>query len=145
MPESLEHKSVHGWTPLHLAVAVRRPEIVELLMAAGANQRARDKCGRNVIHIMAGSDPEILRKMISLFDKAHVKEMFLEKCNQGESFSQLAPLSYWMVKNAQNSDWNSINPDQKLEVIKVFAEHSQADDMELINGEGDLPLHQVRL
>lgn len=151
MPESLEQKSCQGFTPLHVAVAIRRPEIIELLIDAGANQRVRDACGRNVVHNMVVAlssstlradgmtDLKRLRDMLQLFDKDHVKEMFLERCTLGREVSTLTPLAYWMI---HRHGWQDA---MKPELIKILMEYSQGEDLELINGEGDLPLHYVSL
>jgi ankyrin repeat protein len=149
IPDAPETKSSQGWTPLHVAVAIRRPEIVEFLLSVGANQRVRDNCSRNVIHNMvvppegqtemwtspkSHLDPDKLRAIIGLFDKKHVEEMLLERCTLEPSLSTVTPLAYWMSKN---TDY------KKPDIIEVLTEYSRGDDMGLVNGEGDLPLHQA--
>ena len=155
MPAALEHKSTQGFTPLHLAVAVQRSEIVQLLISAGANQRVRDRHGRSVVHNMlvplVASDnswdgtrslfnPVRLRELLQLFDRSHVKEMLLERCTLGHHFSSLTPLAYWLKKNTSIGGWTS---HMKPDIIEILTEYSGSEDMDLINGEGDLPLHQV--
>lgn len=155
MPTALEHKSTQGFTPLHLAVAFQRPEIVELLISAGANQRVCDRHGRNVVHNMlvplVASDkawdtttchfnPVRLRELLQILDRSHVKEMLLERCTLGPRFSSLTPQAYWLKKNSSTHGRTS---HMKPDVIKILTEYSGSEDMDLINGEGDLPLHQV--
>jgi ankyrin repeat protein len=155
MPTALEHKSTQGFTPLHLAVTVRRPEIVELLISAGANQRVCDRHGRNILHNMlvplVASDlawhstmslfsPVRLRELFQLLDRSHIKEMLLERCTLGPHFSSLTPQAYWLKKNTSTHGRTS---HMKPDVIKILTEYSGGEDMDLINGEGDLPLHQV--
>ncbi len=140
-PESLEQKSIEGFTPLQLAVLAHQPEVVTYLLSQGANQRHRDKAGRNVLHSMvaykqnggAKTDPEKLQQMIDLFDKAAVKEMLLERCT--ERPGALTPLAYWMAKNSGNY--------KKSDIVAILSKYSNGEDLAMINGEGDLPLHVV--
>lgn len=69
--------------------------------------------------------------MLSLFDPAALKEMFTERCN--EHPSALSPLAYWMARN--NGSYN------KTDIIETLSKHSSLEDLSMINGEGDLPLH----
>lgn len=72
--------------------------------------------------------------MLDLLDKDAVKEMMLERCTQYPGAS--TPLAYWMSK------YNSRSQDvRKLEVISLLAKYSTGEELEMINGEGDLPLH----
>lgn len=140
LPEALDHKSFDGWTPLHLAVLVLQEEVISHLISLGADQRSRDKHGRNVVHHMfthtsrlENDDTEKLDKIIKLFDKEAVKEMLVERCNFKPG--ALTPLAYWMaVGRGKNSG----------SIIKALSEYSDGRDLEMINGEGELPLHAVR-
>jgi len=141
-PESLEKKSSQGWTPLALAVWQRQEEVVSYLISVGANQRSRDRLNRNMVHSMvvyrsyhAKSGTKKLQRMIELFDKDAVKEMLLERCN--ESPGALTPLAYWMARN--NGTY------KKSDFIEILAKYSSGEELEMINGEGDLPLHVVRI
>ena len=69
--------------------------------------------------------------MIDLFDKDGVKEMLLERCISHPG--ALTPLAYWMS--------NSGGGYTKTDVIEILCKHSNGEDLEMINGEGDLPLH----
>jgi hypothetical protein len=140
-PETLEQKSSEGWTPLQIAVLAEQPAVVSYLLSEGANQRHRDKAGRNVLHSMlayrhggrAKTDPERLQKMIELFDKAAVEEMLLERCT--ENPGALTPLAYWMAKNC--------GVYSKPDIVTILSKYSNGEDLAMINGEGDLPLHVV--
>lgn len=140
MPESLEQKSSEGWTPLQVAVLVQRPEVVSYLISIGANQRSRDKMGRNMVHSMmayqtgsAKTNTGNLQAMIELFDKGAVKDMLVERCTVHPG--ALTPLGYWMAMNdAAHKESN---------IISVLSKYSDGEDLEMINGEGDLPLHVV--
>ncbi|KAH7417628.1 hypothetical protein BKA64DRAFT_702397 [Cadophora sp. MPI-SDFR-AT-0126] len=138
-PESIEQKSSEGMTPLHLAVLAHQPEVISFLLSEGANQRHRDKAGRNIVHHMvapknharANTDAEKLQQLISLFDKSAVKEMLLERCT--EQPGALTPLAYYMAKNSGSY--------RKPDIVSILAKYSNGEDLAMINGEGDLPLH----
>jgi hypothetical protein len=143
LPDSLEEKSSEGWTPLHIAVYAQREDVVSYLISIGANQRSRDKAGRNMAHSMvvhqsyrsAKNDSKQLKKLLQLFDKAALKEMLLERCNQTPG--ALTPLAYWMAKNGGN--------EKRAGIVKALTKYSSGEELEMINGEGDLPLHVVSI
>jgi ankyrin repeat protein len=134
-PDSLEHESSEGFTPLQLAVFARRPELVSYLLSAGANQLHGDKMGRNMVHTIvchkqgrARTDAEEFESLLSLFDKGKVKEMMLERCT--------AAPGALMAGN------NSI-PCRSKDIVEVLTSYGGGQELEMINGEGDLPLHVV--
>ena len=138
LPESLEQKSSEGWTPLHVALYVQSHDIVSWLISAGADQRARDKLGRNVVHALVGNrnggaktSGRKLQSMIDLFDKDNIQEMLLERCISHPG--ALTPLAYWM--SCSGGSWKRTN------IIEILSKYSTGEDLEMINGEGDLPLH----
>ena len=138
LPESLEQKSSEGWTPLHIAVYTQREQVVAYLISAGADQRARDKVGRNAIHAMLGNryggaktEAKKLHSIIELFGKDAVKEMLLERCISHPG--ALTPLAYWL--SCSGGNW------KKSDIIEILSKYSTGEDLEMINGEGELPLH----
>lgn len=140
-PDSLEKKSSEGWTPLHAALIVQREDIVKYFISIGANQRTRDNAGRNILHTMvsyrhhaAKTDAKKLQAMLDLFDKPKFTEMFVERCS--ESPGALTPLAFWLSRNRGNY--------KKIDFLRVLCKYSAGEDLEMINGEGDLPLHVVR-
>lgn len=140
-PETIEQKSSEGMTPLHIAVLANQPEVISFLLSEGANQRHRDKAGRNVVHNMvapnnnarAHTDAERLQQLISLFDKKAVEEMLLERCT--ETPGAVTPLAYFLAKNSGSY--------RKPDSVNVLSQYSNGEDLAMINGEGDLPLHVV--
>lgn len=146
LPHSyLEKKSNKGLTPLMIATALREIHVIKLLISAGASQRARDKQDRNIIHLLLGkqdlSAPK-LREILDCFDKKAVKEMMLERCKVEPT--ALTPLALWLsqivdfnVHNYGNSEPSA----NKHEILKVLVEYSTGEDLEMLNGEGDLPVH----
>lgn len=140
-PETLDQKSSEGWTPLQVAVIKQRVSIIEYLISAGANQRHRDKMGQNMLHSMLRqptngwnkTDRKRLEKILNLFDKEALKEMFLERCTNQPG--ALTPLAFWMANNRGNANGPK--------VISLLSKYSTGEDLSMINGEGDLPVHVV--
>ncbi|RDL39383.1 uncharacterized protein BP5553_03723 [Venustampulla echinocandica] len=139
-PEALEQKTIEGWTPLHQAVWLDREDLVAYFLSLGANQRQRDKRGRNMIHSMVtakwetNSNPKTdiqkLQCMLELFDKEAVKAMLVERGTTDSG--AYTPLASWMAMNTNY---------KKSDFMAVLSRYSSGEELEMINGEGELPLH----
>ena len=57
---TVERDGQGGWTPLHLAVAEGRAEMVRLLVEAGADLTARTEHGRDPLHTALESAPDLV-------------------------------------------------------------------------------------
>ena len=55
-------KSDDGWTPLHDAASMGHKEIVELLLAKGANVNAKNNYGNTPLDLASGETANFLRK-----------------------------------------------------------------------------------
>lgn len=142
MPEALDYKTVDGYTPLSAAVAAYKfPSLVALLIQSGANQRVRDSQQRNLVHYLAvppaGSgnvacNVNALKSMLATFDTFHVKQMLLERClESGKSSS--TPLAYWLSFTSDKY--------HDIEILKLLLSYTDGEELDMINGAGDLPLH----
>jgi ankyrin repeat protein len=60
---TVERDGQGGWTPLHVAVAENQPEIVELLVEAGAELTARTDHGRTPLHIALQFAPDLVDRL----------------------------------------------------------------------------------
>lgn len=147
MPEALNHKSKNGYTPLSIAVlAYQDPPLAKLLIEAGADERARDTHGRNMLHYLlvpvtvypgkAGliptSNPEAFRAMLEPFDKHELAAMLLERCHVPGKISA-PPLAYWLYHTC-----GDIHDIEILGTLRSFADDSV---LEMIDEAGNLPLH----
>ncbi|TGO46320.1 hypothetical protein BCON_0331g00030 [Botryotinia convoluta] len=138
LPDSvLSLKSSQGYSPLHLAVNRKNIPIIEYLLSVGASPRSRDRQNRNIMHTLAADATTVnketvpcLESIIKLFNKKDVQEMLLERSDDYPS--AVTPLALWMSK-ATHYD--------SADVIEVFLKYSTGEELEMINGEGDLPLH----
>ncbi|MCW2507775.1 MAG: Ankyrin repeat-containing protein [Modestobacter sp.] len=57
---TVEHFGQSGWTPLHLAVAAGNADLVEQLVAAGADLAARTEGGRSPLHVALEHAPDLV-------------------------------------------------------------------------------------
>jgi ankyrin repeat protein len=57
---TVERGGQNGWTPLHLAVADDRPEIVSVLVEAGADLTARTEFNRTPLHVALQLQPQLV-------------------------------------------------------------------------------------
>ncbi|KAG4030376.1 hypothetical protein MFRU_012g01140 [Monilinia fructicola] len=138
LPESvLTLKSSEGYTPLHLAVKRQNIPIIEFLLSVGASPRSRDRRNRNIMHTLAAAADGITEEVVSrldsiikLFHKKDVQEMSLERADVYPS--ALTPLALWMSQHPHHD---------QTEILEVLLKYSTGEELEMINGEGDLPLH----
>jgi ankyrin repeat protein len=63
LTRTVERDGQGGWTPLHLAVAEARPEIVTVLAEAGGDLSARTEHGRTPLHVALESAPELVAQL----------------------------------------------------------------------------------
>jgi ankyrin repeat protein len=63
---SVERDGQAGWTPLHLAVAAGRADVVSDLVAAGADVTAMTEAGRTPLHVALQHSPELVGLLRSL-------------------------------------------------------------------------------
>ncbi|KAK6436527.1 hypothetical protein LTR95_007279 [Oleoguttula sp. CCFEE 5521] len=140
IPDALDSKSIDGSTPLLLAFAYYRYDAAKILLQAGADQTARDKLGRNLIHRAVHSMdlekeehlPKI-RKMLDLIDPRLLPSMFDERCSVHPG--SLTPLALWL-QNYSTRSWD-------VKILETLLEYSKGADLDQINGSGDTPLHHM--
>src|SRR6476646_5131867 len=71
LARTVEHSGQGGWTPLHLAVAAGKADIVRVLVKAGADLGAATEDGRTPLHVALECAPKIvpvLRKLGAALD-----------------------------------------------------------------------------
>lgn len=138
MPESLEKKSREGYTPLALAISLRRLDAAKVLIKAGADQTVRDVNGANLLHLLlcssngsAGRDKDELKRFLELIDKRLIESLLTER-SKHEPGSQ-TPLARWMRAATEDAD--------VMKVILDFAAPYGNEHLEMLDGTGDTPLH----
>jgi hypothetical protein len=63
---TVERAGQGGWTPLHVAVVERQPEIARVLVDAGADIGARTEHGRTPLHVALRFAPEVAPVLLEL-------------------------------------------------------------------------------
>lgn len=134
--EYLETRSASGDTPLHLAMKLGNLPAVEVLLAAGANQRTKDRKGRNLLHTIydhARTDRvAVFKKAVSMIDRNIVQGLILERCS-GTKPGLLTPLALYLRQGYNNAD--------SFKLIDAMLEISGGRDLTVMDGSGDYPLH----
>ncbi|TKX26280.1 ankyrin repeat-containing protein 4 [Elsinoe australis] len=159
MPECLESKSQDGETPLHLAFALHRKSMIELLLKAGADQTARDSKGRNILHVAIerynGTDDEHagkLRSVLSLVDRRLFSSLSMERSAiDPGSLTPLAfalkpffshRMNYSYSLNTAYSTYTQPKAQKALVAyVRTITTFTSGAELSLVNGAGDTPLH----
>jgi hypothetical protein len=159
--ESIEFKSVDGYTPLALAFSKLQVEAAKLLILAGANQAVRDYKGNNLVHLVLSaigngndeSNVDDAFKLLKLIDTRLIPSMLLERSSADPG--SLSPLARWLHTNFTVNNLYHRNPrrlDNRQEsegkvnfVIKFLNFTSIAapeqEQLELLDGAGNTPVH----
>ncbi len=145
-PELLQHKSANGLTPLHLAFSLHRTKMIQVLLEAGADQTCRNKAGDNIVHsilnntaLEAKKRPEKIREMLSLIDTRLLSSLFAERTSADPGAS--TPLARWLHSYFYGGRYSNADSTAAVEILEVILEFSKGEDLAIINGEGDTPLH----
>ncbi|XP_014560340.1 hypothetical protein COCVIDRAFT_89408 [Bipolaris victoriae FI3] len=145
-PEALEKRSVDGMTPLHLAFALHRIEMAKILIEAGADQTTRNNEGHNIVHSIlefyqaCNVKTSVLCKILGLIDTRLIPSLFLERTQSAPGAA--TPLGRWVHINVQSREYN-FDKERHEETLKMLLEFSKGEDLGIINGDGDTPVHAV--
>lgn len=143
-PKALEHRSASGMTPLQLAFALHRVEMVKILLEAGADQTTRDNTRANIVHSIFNNIDrqnkglEKVKELLGLIDPRLFSSLFSERTTDMPGAA--TPLARWLHSA---SSVGSVTVPYNEEVLKIILEFSKADDLSVVNGEGDTPMHTV--
>ncbi|GAB7356001.1 hypothetical protein MBLNU459_g6627t2 [Dothideomycetes sp. NU459] len=148
-PPLLAARALNGQTALHLAFSLHRTEMIEILIAAGADQTTRDKQGNNIIHALlcrndrgCARDHDSVTSLLSLIDSRLLNSLFIEPAalNAGSA----SPLARWL--DIAGRDGSISDDDEQMSDAKTLAAIlavSKGVELDLINGRGDSPLHDA--
>ena len=131
--DSIESKSIEGYTPLQVAFELYREDAAKTLIQAGADQTCRDRSGRNLLHSLLSRSFEKhehidqLRTMLDLIDKRVLPTLFVER-----STGSLTPLHSFLHNRGYEHD---------DKVLKEILEYGRGEELRLISGDGHTPLH----
>jgi ankyrin repeat protein len=152
IPASLETKSFAGYTPLHLAFKLGRLSIAKILIDAGANQATRDTHANNLIHDAVSNLPadrngksvRIFGELLELLDPELRSNMFHQR-NSSVTMTGATPLHAFIQQN-YGSSYHSYEAEwvkQHVAIANMLLKYSKGEDLAIINGSGDLPLHTL--
>lgn len=162
-PEAINHRSAKGMTALQLAFSLHRVEMAKILIEAGADQTARNHEHHNLVHAAlfhkhTDEGLKKVRQLLELVDTRLVSGMFTERasCDPGA----VTPLAQWLyMVRSQITQWNYVRSynynnynncndkdaksgvDLQQDYLRTLLEFSKGEDLGLVNGEGDTPLH----
>jgi ankyrin repeat protein len=161
-PGSLEKRDSDGNTPLMTACILGRRQAVKTLIAANADQAAKNHKGENMVHALLRykTKPHRLEAILNLFDQDLLKNhLFQQRKNLQENGN--APIHSWISKavgideNAftapkprynyyyhnNNNNSYSLSPVEEKEMLTLLLKYTSGKELELLNGAGDTPLH----
>ncbi|KAH7088003.1 hypothetical protein FB567DRAFT_329745 [Paraphoma chrysanthemicola] len=143
-PEAMHHKSAAGNTPLQLAFALHRVQMIKVLIEAGADQTCRNSAGSNLVHAMINSnflnaekDIADMRAMLELVDQRLLTSLFSERTTEAPGAA--TPLARWLFDTT--SAYHEVAGPVRDKFVRLFIEFSKGEDLDVVNGEGDTPLH----
>jgi ankyrin repeat protein len=141
--QALHHRSASGLTPLHLAFRLHRVEMIKVLLETGAEQTCRNNIGDNIVHSILnhtslGSDKDVdrVRELFHLIDPRLLPSLFTERSTDQPGAS--TPLARF-VHSMKPDFYNPSVGNDKL--LRLLLEFSKGEDLGIVNGEGDTPLH----
>ncbi|KAH6610532.1 ankyrin repeat [Trichoderma cornu-damae] len=155
-PDSLEKKTADGDTPLMMACRLGHVHYAKLLIEANADQSTRNHRGENILHAAVAGNPMAgsLRRLLAILDPGLLGHLFTERKNLQEN--GLTPLHAWIsqvcrlfYENNYGSQRRRLNHNYRLfpgkdnfvDKLKLMLEYSKGEELDMLNGAGDTPLH----
>ena len=138
-PSLLEVRAANGVTPLMLACRFGRLDIVKMLIDAGADQTAKDRGRKNLMHVALQSVPTAkkLKGLLDLLDRETIIPMLKER-NRLEDGGR-TPIHQYLDTGNRSS-----LPAKMIEVFKLLVDISPKtvkQALTMLDGTGDTPLH----
>lgn len=146
------HASSHSLTPLAVSFLKGRNDAASALIAAGADQTARDSNSRNLVHLALISllrtsrdtIADKFRSLLSLLDIRLLSSLFTERCRVDTG--GLTPLAFWLAaisKGERYSYCQNSNARLVPELLSIMLEFGGGGALNMMDGSGQFPLHQA--
>jgi len=146
------HASSHSLAPLATSFLKGRTDAASALIAAGADQTARDAKSRNLVHLALISlsrtprdtTAHKFRSLLSLLDTRLLSSLFTERCRVDPG--SLTPLAFWLAaisKGERYSYCQNSNARLVPELLSIMLEFGGGGALTMMDGSGQLPLHQA--
>lgn len=146
-PKAIEHRSASGMTPLQLAFALHRVEMVKILLEAGADQTTRDNVGANIVHSILNDTLhyrkgrlESARELFALVDTRLLPSLFSERTTAAPGAA--TPLARWLHVALPTNEWGFSSKIFE-DILELLFEFNKGEVLSIVNGEGDTPVHLV--
>ncbi|KAI5356788.1 Putative ankyrin repeat-containing domain superfamily [Septoria linicola] len=140
-PDSIDHRSREGITPLAICFRFYREECAKMLIKAGADQTVRTKVGENIVHnalrlaVTSKKAVARLRSMLELIDKRLLRNLFTERSSKHPG--SLTPTAQWIQQVIEHNAYTK----HGNEVLQLVLDWSEGEELNFVNGEGNTPLH----
>lgn len=144
-PESLSHRTAEGVTPLQLAFSLLKTDMARTLIEVGADQTCRDSSGNNICHSLLEQKggtcrlqlPQ-LHDLLSLIDPHLITSLFKERSTAAPGAA--TPLAKWMYEHIR-PHYPDAYRDPMPDFVEKILEFSKGEDLNIVSGEGDTPIH----
>lgn len=147
MPQCLESRSFDGYTALAVAFRCRQLEFARLLIKAGADQRVRDRKGRNLVHLLfadldcpAHDELRRIQSLLELINPLLISSLLIERSSS--QLGLLTPLAYLMSQGLRVSGQVRSNL-SALELGLSLAKNTNQEHLEIFDHAGDTPIHRA--
>ena len=159
-PGSLEKRDSDGNTPLLSACILGRYEAIKVLLAANADQTAKNHKGENVVHVLLQTKVKShrLHATLKLFDQELLRNhLFPQRKNLQHNGN--TPIHSWISKAVGITE-DSFNAPRRYNyhhqsrstsvmgssstlrtTLQLLLKFTSGKELELLNGAGDTPLH----
>lgn len=152
-PAAIDHRaSSYSLAPLAVSFLKGRIDVASALIAAGADQTARDANSKNLVHLalifLCKTSPDTIahkfRSLLYLLDTRLLPSLFTERCRIDPG--SLTPLGFWL---AAIGSWERYDRPQTSnarlvpEVLRIMLEFGGDGALTMMDGSGQFPLHQA--
>lgn len=146
------HASSYSLAPLAISFLEGRTDVASALIAAGADQTARDAKSKNLVHLaldfLYRTSPDTIahkfRSLLYLLDTRLLPSLFTERCRVDPG--SLTPLAFWLAAIGRSERYNRTQTScARLvpEVLSIMLEFGGDGALTMMDGSGQFPLHQA--
>jgi hypothetical protein len=126
--------------------------MVRLLVEAGADQTTRSNVRANIVHsiledhyTLRKTELDRIQELLGLIDTRLISSLFTERTTQSPGAA--TPLARWLHTNVKSNVYRSHPSDEDWKIrekfVKLILEFTKGEDLNIVNGEGDTPIHAV--
>lgn len=148
-PKNIDIRTTKGETALQMAFELARCSAAKMLLEAGADAETHDTVGNNLIHkLFSMFRPyssegllDQLKSMLELLDPETRYRLLLQRNSASVTQSGETPLHSWLASSIMTD--SAVNLSKTKAVVDLILSYSDGDELTVINGAGDTPLHTL--